>query len=312
MIPEAMSSSISNGAKRLPWYRSSRSIGAAFVLLWCTGYPAGKIALEHCAPFTLLVLRFGCAGLIYALLALAGGAAWPRGRDAIHSAVVGMLSLALQFGGVYLAVALGVNIGIAALVIGTMPILTGLLGSLLGQTIRPLQWLGFAIGFAGVALVVGDRVGAGSEGVGAGAYVAVVFGLIGISVGTLYQKRFGSAVDLRSGLTIQHLVATLLLLPLAGYEGFRCDGSLGFALSLGWLVAINSLAGFALFFVLLRRGAASEVAALFFLMPPVAALLDYFVLAEPMTWLKLLGFVVAAFGVYLGTRAPALASTAAS
>jgi drug/metabolite transporter (DMT)-like permease len=284
------------------WFASSSAIGTAFVLLWCTGYPAGKIALLHSAPFTLLSLRFGGAALIYAALALLGGARWPRGRDALHSAVVGALSLALQFGGVYLAVALGVNVGIAALVIGTMPIVTALLGLTFGEAIRPLQWLGFVFGFTGVALVVSDRIGTAGESAGIGAYIALVCGLLGISAGTLYQKRFGSNVDLRSGLTIQHLIATALLLPLAWHEGFAFDGSAAFAASLGWLIVVNSIGGFALFFVLLRRGAASAVAALFFLMPPVTALLDFVVLGEPMTWFKAAGFVLAAFGVYLGTR----------
>lgn len=281
-------------------------LGTAFVLLWCTGYPAGKIALTHAAPFTLLLVRFGSAGLLYAALALAGGASWPRGREALHSAAVGALSLALQFGGVYLAVALGVNVGFAALVIGTMPIVTALLGRFIGESVRPRQWLGFGLGFAGVALVVADRLG-GGEGASLGAYVALVLGLLGISVGTLYQKRYGSALDLRSGLTIQHLAACVLLLPFAWYEGFRIDGTPAFFGSVGWLIAVNSLAGFALFFVLLRRGAASQVAALFFLMPPVTAVLDYAVLGEPLTALKMLGFAVAAAGVYLGTHAGAAA-----
>lgn len=277
-------------------------LSAAFVLLWCTGYPAGKIALLHAAPFTLLLVRFGSAGLLYAVLALLGGAVWPDRRAAMHSAVVGALSLALQFGGVYLAVALGINVGFAALVIGTMPIVTALLGRFIGESVRPLQWFGFGLGFAGVALVVSDRLGMGADSASAGAYVALICGLLGISVGTLYQKRFGSALDLRSGLTIQHLAACVLLLPLAWHEGFRIDGTPALFASICWLIVVNSLAGFALFFILLRRGAASKVATLFFLMPPVTALLDFAVLDEPLTMLKMLGFAVAAFGVYLGTR----------
>src|SRR5262252_8789915 len=99
-------------------------LGGAFLLLWSTGYPAARIALDHAAPFTVLVARFGCAGLIYAALALLGGAPWPRGRAALHSTVVGLLQLTLQFGALYLAAARGVNVGLIALVIGTMPIVT--------------------------------------------------------------------------------------------------------------------------------------------------------------------------------------------
>ena len=131
-------------------------LSAAFVVLWSTGYPAARIALDHAGPFTLLVLRFGGAGLIFALLAQLGRVAWPRGRAALHSAVVGALQLALQFGTLYFAAARGVNVGLIALVIGTMPIVTALLGrAFLGEALRPLQWLGFTFGFGGVALAVG-------------------------------------------------------------------------------------------------------------------------------------------------------------
>ena len=281
-------------------------LATAFVVLWCTGYPAARIALNHFAPFTLLAARFGGAGLIYAALALVSRAAWPRGRAAVHSAVVGSLTLALQFGALYLAVVLGVNVGMIALVIGTMPIVTALLGLLLGEAVRPLQWLGFAFGLAGVALAVGAGLGA-TQGVGPGGAIAVLCGLLAISVGTVYQKRFALDVDMRSGLALQHLVAAALLLPFAAYEGFRFDRSEASIASLGWVIGINSMAAFGLFFVLLRRGAVNQVAALFFLIPPVTALIDYVVLGDKLTQLKMAGIAAAAFGVYLATRARATA-----
>lgn len=283
-----------------PRYAAPCVLGGAFVLLWCTGYPAGKIALGHAAPFTLLVLRFACACVLYSLLGLLGGAIWPRWRVARHSLAVGMLSLAMQFGGVYLGIALGASAGIAALMIGTLPIATALLGRLIGESVRGTQWLGFALGFAGVALVVGDRMD--GEQAGIGAYVALLVGLFGVSAGTLYQKRFGSAVDLRAGLALQHASATLLLLPFAWHEGFRFDATSTAFSALAWLVLVNSIGGFALLFLLLRRGAATAVAALFFLMPPVTAVMDYFVLGEHLSLPKLAGFALAVLGVYLGTR----------
>ena len=284
-------------AARLP----AGVLGAAFVLLWSTGYPAARIALDHAAPFTVLVARFGCAGLIYAALALLSGAAWPRGRAAVHSAVVGLLQLALQFGALYLAASRGVNVGLIALVIGTMPIVTALLGLASGEAVRPLQWLGFAFGFAGVAMAVGESIGPGN-GAGILAGSAVVVGLLAVSIGTRYQKRFGSEVDLRTGLALQHLVAALTLLPFAFHEGWVFDASPALFGSLGWMIAVNSLSAVALFFVLLRRGALNEVTTLFFLMPPVTALLDYVALGDPLTVLKVSGTAVAAFGVYLATR----------
>jgi drug/metabolite transporter (DMT)-like permease len=284
-------------------------LGAAFVLLWSSGYPAARIALDHSGPFTLLMLRFGGAGLVFAALAVLGGVAWPRGRAALHSALVGALQLGLQFGALYWAAAQGVNIGLIALVIGTMPIVTALLGRVLfREVVRPVQWIGFALGFTGVALAVGEGATPGG-GVGPSAYLAVLAGLLAISVGTLYQKRHASNVDPRSGLALQHLAATLVVLPFAVHEGFRIDASPAFFASLSWVIGVNSLTTFALLFVLLRRGAVNQVAALFFLMPPVAAAIDYFVLGDELTPYKIAGLAIAALGVYLATR-PHTESTA--
>ncbi len=278
-------------------------LSAAFLVLWCTGYPAARIALDHAAPFTIITLRFAIAGLIYAALAQAAGV-WPRGRALLHSAVVGALSLALQFGALYLAAGLGVNVGICALVIGTMPIVTALMGLPFGEAVRPVQWTGFGLGFAGVVITVAESIGAGQHAAPPLAYLALALGLLGVSAGTLYQKRLGSAVDLRGGLAVQHLVATALLAPFALGEGLRLDASAALAASLGWLVLVNSLVAFALLFVLLKRGAVSRVSTLFFLMPPVTAVLDFLVLGDALTALKVAGLAIAAAGVWLATRTP--------
>ena len=285
------------------------ALGMVFVLLWCTGYPAAKVALSHGAPFTILTLRFASAAFIWTLLAL-HARAWPRGRAAWHSAVVGALSLALQFSGIYLSLTLGVNIGIAALVLGTMPIVTALMGLGLGERVRALQWLGFALGFAGVALAVGESVGAGGHGAGPGAYLVLLLGLLGVSAGTLYQKRHASQLDLRGGLAIQHLTAAALLAPFALGEGLRFDATAPVLASLGWMITVNSLLAFALFFALLRRGAVHRVTTLFFLMPPVAALMDYLVLGDGLSVQQLAGLAVAAAGVYLVTHVAPRAAAA--
>jgi drug/metabolite transporter (DMT)-like permease len=285
-------------------------LGVAFVALWSTGYPAARIALDHSGPFTFLVLRFTGAGLIFAALAWLGGAAWPRGRAAVHSALVGALTLGLQFSTLYLAAARGVNVGLIALIVGMMPIVTALLSrAFLGEVVRPLQWLGFAFGLSGVALAVGEGIGAGG-GAGSGAYLAVVVGLLALSVGTVYQKRHASNVDARSGLALQHLAAAVPLLPFAFHEGLRFDASGEFFASLGWVIGVNSLGAFVLLFVLLRRGAVNQVATLFFLMPPATAVIDYFVLGDELTAFKVAGLVIAALGVFLATRAPRAAAAA--
>jgi drug/metabolite transporter (DMT)-like permease/RimJ/RimL family protein N-acetyltransferase len=302
-LHQQSSLALRTSGERLRGHVPADLLGIAFVLLWSTGYPAARIALNHSGPFTLLVLRFAGAGLILAAIAGLSRVAWPRGRAALHSAVVGTL-LAVQFAALYWAASQGLNVGVIALVIGTMPIVTTLLARVLfHEVVRPLQWLGFALGFGGVALAVGESA-ATSHGAGVGAYLAVLGGLLAISSGTLYQKRHASNVDPRSGLALQHLAATILLLPLAVHEGFRADASPTFFATLGWVIGVNSLTSFALLFVLLRNGAVSKVTTLFFLTPPVTAVIDYLVLGDALTAYHVAGLALAALGVFLATRPP--------
>ena len=276
------------------------ALGALFVALWSSGYIAGKIALQHAGALSLLEVRFAGAALGFAALLAFARPAWPGWRALLHSAVVGALSLALQFGGVYVGVQRGAEIGVAALVVGAMPLVTAALAPWFGERVSLRQWFGLALGLGGVVLVLIDRLSFG--GAGLDAYGLLVLGLLAISVGTLYQKRHASAIDLRLGLFVQHAVAALALLPFAWAEGFRLDGSAALGWSLVWIIGNNSLVASALLFALLRRGAANRVAQLFFLIPPVTAVFSFLLLGETFTGLKLMGFAVAAIGVYIGTR----------
>ncbi len=277
--------------------------GLSFVLVWCTGYLAGKLAVTHAGAFTALVWRFALSALVFGGLAVGARVALGPWRALVHSAVVGVLTLALQFGGVYLGLRWGATAGVAALVIGAMPLLVAVIAVAAGsERLAARQWLGLAIGFGGVLLVVADRIDGATPWP---AWIALLAGLVGISAGTLYQKRHASTIDLRVGLATQNLAATLVLLPFAlALEHFHFEASRAFFVPLAWLVIVNSVGGFALLFVLIRRGAASAVASLFFLMPAVTAVMGHVVLGEHLTALKLAGFACAAVGVWLATRAP--------
>jgi drug/metabolite transporter (DMT)-like permease len=274
---------------------------AAFVVLWSTGYIAGKIAIEHSAPFTALTLRFGGAALLFFAFVLARRPRWPGARDLLHSGIAGLLNLALQFGGVYGAFALGASSGFAALVIGCMPLATSLTAAALGEKQPASHWFGLLLGFAGVLMVLQDRLGSGLGSAAAG--VALFFGLCGITFGTLYQKRHAAAVDMSVGLMVQNLAATAALAPVALlHENLRFDMSPTFVGSMLWLILVNSGGTFALLFVLLRQGAVTRVSTLFYLVTPVTAVMGWALTHEPMSAIKLAGFAVAATGVYVGTR----------
>ncbi|MDN3921875.1 DMT family transporter [Roseateles violae] len=269
-----------------------------FILLWSSGYVAGRLGLAHSGPFTLLSLRFGIAALLLALLALAGDARWPRGRHAWgHLAVAGLLMQVLHFSGIYYGLRLGLSAGVAGLLIGLMPLATALGAQLwLAERLGRRQALALLGGLLGVALVVAGKPLQGDGGWPA--YAAALLGLVGLVAGTLYQKRFCAQMDLRSGAAVQMAVSALAVAVLAGpVEGFalRWSGELVFAVL--WLALVNSIGAFSLMFLMMRRGQAAQVARLFYLIPGMSALLGFLLLDERLPVLALLGFALSAAAV---------------
>jgi drug/metabolite transporter (DMT)-like permease len=275
-----------------------------FILMWSSGYVVGKLALPFAGPFTLLVLRFGLAALVLLFVALLTRAPWPRQRaHYAHLVVVGLLVQALQFGGLYTGLKLGVSAGVSALIIGAMPLCTAFgAGVFLHERVGVRQWIGLGAGIAGVLLVaLGKSVAwhMGAAGIG-----AVLLALAGITLGTLYQKKYCAGLDLRTGGCIQLAVATAVTLPLAlGLEGWQVTWTPTLILASGWLSVVNSIGAVSLLFLMMRRGDASRVASLFYLIPGTTALMGFAILGERLGALSIAGFAVTAGAVYLCTRA---------
>ncbi|MBD8530719.1 MULTISPECIES: DMT family transporter [unclassified Massilia] len=284
---------------------TSLALPLLFIAMWSSGYVVGKLAVPYAPPFTLLTLRFGLGAALLLLIALATRAPWPSSGKAFgHLVVVGLLIQALQFSGLYTALKLGVSAGESALIVGTMPVFTALGAALmLGERTGAKQWLGMAGGVLGVLLVVWHKLGAGSSA-GIGAYACAAVALAGITLGTLYQKKYCAGMDLRTGGFVQLAVATLVALPLAlGLEGFDVHWTPTLVFASGWLSIVNSIGATSLLFVLMRKGEASKVASLFYLIPGVTALLAFAVLGETLNALSLAGFVATGAAVWLCTRA---------
>ena len=275
-----------------------------FIAMWSSGYVVGKLAVPYAAPFTLLSLRFGLGALVLLLVALAARAPWPANRRQFgHLVMVGLLIQALQFAGLYTALKLGVSAGESALIVGTMPVFTALGAAVVfGEWLGAKQWLGMAGGVMGVVLVVWHKLGIGSAGVGA--YAAAVVALAGVTLGTLYQKKFCAGMDLRTGGFVQLAVATLVALPVSLLvEGLDVRWTPAMLFASGWLAVVNSIGATSLLFLMMRKGEASKVASLFYLIPGVTALMAFAVLGETLTALALAGFLATAGAVYLCTRA---------
>ena len=274
-----------------------------FVVLWSTGFIGAKLGLPDCEPLTLLSLRYGAVLLLMGAVALATRAPWPRTpRACAHIAVSGLLVHAVYLGGVFTAIRLGLPAGVTALVVGLQPVLTALgAGLFLRERVRATQWAGLALGLVGVVLVVAHKVAGG------GAVVTLlapaVIALAGITAGTLYQKRFCPAFDLRSGAVIQFLPCLVVTALVAWRtETMVVHWTPAFEFALAWLVLVLSVGAVSLLNVLIRSGSAVNVASLFYLTPPTTALIAWAMFGETLTGLALVGMGLTVFGVWLARK----------
>ncbi|MGQ0618307.1 MAG: DMT family transporter [Panacagrimonas sp.] len=275
--------------------------GLCFVLLWSTGYLSAGFAMEGTGPFTLAVVRFLGSALLIGLLLKLRAAPRPATLAMVHAAIAGILLQAGFFTFIYLAMKTGVPPAVAGLITGLMPLVT-VVGAriFLGDALRVPAVLGLVLGLGGVLLVVGPELHAGGDSI---PYVYAVLALISLSAGTLYQKRHASELDTRLAMVIQVTISLLVLLPFAWFvEHLSLHATPRVLGGIAWAILINSCAGILLYLWLLGRGAAGRVASLFYLVPPVTAVLASVMLGTRFTLHDGAGFALAAIGVWLGQR----------
>ena len=286
-----------------------RAMPLAFVGIWATGFVVARAVAPRAEPLTFLLMRYVLSALVFALIAFAAGAAWPRTargwRDAL---VAGVLMQGVYLGGVFWSVRHGLPAGVSALVCGLQPALTAALAApLLGERVGRRRWLGILAGFAGAALVLAPGLGAAAGGglppVPLGASFAA---MAAITLGTIWQKRTAAGADLRTNAAVQFLGAALVTAPvMAITEEMAFDASWEAWAALLWAVLGLSVGAISLLLLLIRRGAVAGVASLFYLVPPAVAVLAFALFGERLAPVQILGMAVAAIGVAAASRSGA-------
>lgn len=277
------------------------------MLLWSTGFIGAKFGLPYAEPLTFLSLRYALVTVLMTLIALAMGASWPRDRwQVLHIAVAGILVQATYLGGVFMSIHLGLAAGVAALVVGLQPLLTMVgAGIWLGERVTRVQVAGLVLGFLGVVMVMGGKsLEEGRDSLQIAAMLLPVFvALFGITLGTLYQRRYCPEFDLRTGAVIQFLPSLLVTAALASQiESMHVVWSREFVFALFWLVVVLSLGAISLLNLLIRTGTAVNTASLFYLTPPTTALFAWILFDERLTGLALFGMGVVVLGVWLARK----------
>jgi len=283
-------------ARAMPW---------VFVLIWSTGFVVARFGMPHAPPLKFLALRYGLSLACFSVWVWLARVAWPRERAQWwHLAVVGVLVHAGYLGGVWAAVKAGIGAGTVALLVGLQPVLTALWVSASGGAARVarVQWLGLALGLAGLTLVVWHKLGGGE--VTHWNLGLAVFALLSITTGTLYQKRFVAPCDVRTASAVQLFAALVVTLPLALLEAEPVVWHPQLIGAMTWSVLALTLGGSSLLYLLIQRGAATQVTSLMYMVPPCTAVLAWLLFDEVFTWSMVIGMALTACGVALVVRSP--------
>ncbi len=278
-----------------------RLIPFVFVFIWSTGFIVARYGMPHAEPMTFLFLRFSGVLLIMLPLCLLARVQWPAPRQMAHIALAGVLLQAGYLGGVWAAIKLGMSASLSALIVGLQPILTAWLGALVAERVSGRQWLGLLAGLGGVGLVVTAKFSL--IGLTGTSLLLCVLALFSITAGTLYQKRFCPQFDLRAGSVLQFGASALVCLPLMfAFETRVVDWQPAVVAALLWSIFALSIGAISLLFMMIRDGAATQVASYMYLTPPVTALMAWALFAEPITLTTLAGTALTVVALWLVLR----------
>ncbi len=279
-----------------------RAFPLIFVFLWASAFITSKVIVHDASPFAALAFRFVLVAGGFALFALVAGDRLVASRkDAVQAGATGVLFHGLYLGGVFFAISKGMPAGLAALIVSLQPVLTGALaGPVLGEQVSWRQWLGIGLGFGGAAAVLGFDIGSGFPLI---SMLATLTALVAVTAGTLWQKRLSGRLPLSVSNFYQAGAAGLFhLAVMLCLEQPFINFTSSFILAMGWQILAVSFGAFTILMYLIRTGSASRTSTLFFLVPPVSAVMAWLFLDEFLSMTDIGGLFIATCGVYIATR----------
>lgn len=276
-----------------------------FVLLWSTGFIVARFGTRDAGPLTFLAIRTTIAAVVLALVARAMGERRLTMQEIVHQSWVGLGMHALYLGGVFVAIDRGLPSGVSALIAALHPVFTTVVARwVLREELTMRRSLGVVLGTVGVIAVVVERGGAG-DSVPAFALLAMAVAVMGMTGGTIMQRRGASGVPLVAGTAWQYVATTLVLsIGVITWEGWQFTVTAQSLFSVAWAVGVLSVAAVLIMLWLLTHHAASEVSSLFFLTPALSTFEAAILFGERLGLLSIFGLVIAMVGVYLATAMP--------
>ena len=264
-----------------------------FALLWASSYVAAKIGLIDASPFALVGARLAIAAAAAALLMGIMGRSWPGAASWPYLLLGGALLHGLGLSMTHAAL-VAVDATPTALVHAFHPILTAALSvALFGERFAPWQWLGVALGFAGVLLGVPLSLGTGN-------LELLGLSLFGLTAGTLTLKRFAADVPAFKSTSVQLIGGALMsLLLMLAFETPHWHWTAHFVGALAWNTLAMSIVGMVIYSLMLERYGAGRASSGFFVVPGASAVMALLLLGEHLSAMAIAGLAASTIGVVL-------------
>ncbi|CCJ75860.1 drug/metabolite exporter YedA [Cronobacter muytjensii] len=277
-------------------------LGALFALyiIWGSTYFAIAVGVKSWPPFLMAGVRFLCAGVLLLSVLLLTGHKLPARRPMLNAALIGVLLLAVGNGFVTVAEHQHVPSGIAAVMVATVPLFALVFSRFFGIQTRKLEWLGVAIGLAGIVLL---NSGGNLSGNPWGALL-ILIGSLSWAFGSVYGSRIELPVGMMAG-AIEMLAAGLVLLVASLLTGERMTAmpDLSGFLAVGYLALFGSVVAISAYMYLIRNVSPAVATSYAYVNPVVAVLLGTGFGGESLSsveWLALGVIILAVLLVTLG------------
>ena len=273
-----------------------------FIILWSSAFVSGQFIVQSASPFASLTFRFFIVGICFLIFSYyLREKIFVKFNIAIQACITGILFHGFYLGGVFFSYSVGLSATLSALIVGLQPVLTNILsGPILKERITFIQWIGILLGFIGTILVIGYDIGVKIPIIG---LAASIVALLGATIATIWQKKITSNLTLSVNNFYQAFAASIFLFIISViFEVPSINFDTRFNLSMGWQIIMVSFGAYAILMYLIKTGTASKTSSLFFLVPPVTAIMAWLVLGEKLSIIDIIGLLVCAFGVYIATR----------
>lgn len=274
----------------------------AFIILWSSAFVSGQFIVQSASPFASLTFRFFIVGICFLIFSYyLREKVFVKFNLAIQACITGILFHGFYLGGVFFSYSVGLSATLSALIVGLQPVLTNILsGPILKERITFIQWIGILLGFIGTLLVIGYDIGVKIPIIG---LAASIVALLGATIATIWQKKITSNLTLSVNNFYQAFAASIFLFIISViFEVPSINFDTRFNLSMGWQIIMVSFGAYAILMYLIKTGTASKTSSLFFLVPPVTAIMAWLVLGEKLSIIDIIGLLICAFGVYIATR----------